>query len=102
MTHTDLKPLSFRQVSHNELRPQMFDNDQTRANAYCIGDLIALWHAPGAVRFMVAFRRGPGVREDGPPLNGEAEFSALRAGQTADRTYPPSSARAVLFHTGGR
>lgn len=59
----------------------MFDNDHTRGYDYCIGDLIALRHAPSAVRFTVAFRKGPDAREDGPPLNGEAEIFVMRAGK---------------------
>lgn len=59
----------------------MFDNGHTRGNDYCIGDLIALRHAPGALRFTVAFRKGPDAREDGPALNGESEFFMMRAGK---------------------
>lgn len=81
MPQTDFRPLSFRQVRHEDLRPPMFDGDHTRGYDYCIGDLVSLLHAPGAIRFTVAFRPGPDARADGPPLNGEAEFFVMRAGK---------------------
>ena len=74
----DFKPLNFQKTLHDELRPPIFDGDNSFGDAYATGELLSLRHAKNALLIVVRFSPGAGANQVGwhSPY-GEVEFLLL-------------------------
>lgn len=74
----DFKPLNFQKTLHDELRPPIFDGDNSFGDAYATGELLSLRHAKNALLIVVRFSPGPDANQVGwhSPY-GEVEFLLL-------------------------